>query len=206
MRDFVVSLIGAGRETTSTALSWFFYLVAKHPIVEDKIRKEIYAYLEADQKWNSKQLHQLVYLHGALCETLRLYPPIPFNHKCPISSDILPSGHRVNPKTNIMLYFYAMGRVKTIWGEDCKEFKPERWITKEGGIKHEPSYKFPAFNAGPRACLGKDMSFSQMKIVAAKIIYHYHIELVEGHPVFPSNSIILQMKRGLKVRVTETSK
>ncbi|XP_071733074.1 alkane hydroxylase MAH1-like [Rutidosis leptorrhynchoides] len=203
LRDSVVTLIGAGRETTSTALSWFFYLVAKHPIIEDKIRTEIYAHLEGDKKWDIKQLHQLVYLHGALCEALRLYPPIPFNSKSPLLPDVLPSGHKVNRKTRVLLYFYGMGRMKTIWGDDCKEFKPERWILKEGGIKHEPSYKFTAFNAGPRACLGKDMSFTQMKIVAAKIMYHYHVELVQGHLVFPSNSMILRMKDGLKVRLTK---
>ncbi|KAI3816947.1 hypothetical protein L1987_10732 [Smallanthus sonchifolius] len=206
LRDSIVSLMGAGRETTSTTLSWFFYLISQNPTVEDKIRQEIHTYLEANQKWKSKHLDQLVYLHGALCETLRLYPPIPFNHKSPLHPDILPSGHQVNPNTKIILNFYAMGRMKKIWGEDCKEFKPERWISKEGGgIKHQPSYKFPAFNAGPRACLGKDMSFTQMKIVAAKIIFHYHIELVKGHPVFPTDSIILQMKHGLKVRLTKTS-
>lgn len=126
LRDSIVSLIGAGRETTSTTLSWFFYLLTKNPIAEDKIRQEIYTNLEAGEKWNSKELHQLVYLHGALCEALRLYPPFPFNHKCPVQPDILPSGHRVDKNTRIILYFYAMGRMKTIWGEDCKEFKPER--------------------------------------------------------------------------------
>lgn len=83
------------------------------------------------------------------------------------------------------------------------EFKPERWVTKGGGIKHQPSYKFPAFNAGPRTCLGKDISFTQMKIVAAVIIYHYHVELVEGHIVVPGDSMMLQMKNGLKVRLTK---
>lgn len=95
--------------------------------------------------------------------------------------------------------------MKSIWGEDCLEFKPERWISKEGGIKHEPSYKFPAFNVGPRTCLGKEISFSHMKMVAATIIYHYHVELVKGHPVSPCRSILLKMKNGLKVRLTKQS-
>ncbi|PWA79675.1 cytochrome P450 [Artemisia annua] len=48
-------------------------------------------------------------------------------------------------------------RMRSIWGEDCKEFKPERWISKNGGIKHEPSYKFTTFGSGPRTCLDDSM-------------------------------------------------
>ncbi|KAL0353412.1 UNVERIFIED_CONTAM: Alkane hydroxylase MAH1 [Sesamum angustifolium] len=92
--------------------------------------------------------------------------------------------------------------MESVWGKDCLEFKPERWISPGGGTKHEPSYKFPAFNAGPRTCLGKEMAFVQMKMVAAAIIYHYSIQLVEGHPVIPSDSVILQAKHGLKVRLS----
>ena len=83
------------------------------------------------------------------------------------------------------------------------DFKPERWISVEGRLKHEPSYKFPAFNVGPRACLGKEMSFSQMKMVALTIICHYHVELVEGHRVFPYGSVLLKMKNGMKVKLAK---
>lgn len=155
----------------------------------------------------AKELEGLVYLHGGLCEALRLYPPVAFEHKAPLERDVLPSGHEVDEQTKIILSFYSMGRMEWIWGDDCMEFRPERWFcdnnnnNKAAGIKHEASYKFPAFHAGPRRCLGKEMGLIQMKMVAAAFIYHYHVELVEGHQVCPSDSIILQMKYGLRVRL-----
>ena len=118
-----------------------------------------------------------------------------------MKADVLPSGHVIDANTRIILCFYSMGRMEDIWGEDCMEFKPERWFTKDGGIKHEPSYKFTAFHAGPRTCLGKEMGLIQIKMVAASIISRYHVELVEGHKVCPSDSVILQMKYGLKVKL-----
>jgi len=96
-----------------------------------------------------------------------------------------------------------MGRMESIWGGDCLEFKPERWISEQGRIMHVPSYKFIAFNAGPRTCLGKDVSFIQMKMVASSIIWNYRVQVVEGHPALPSISVVLHMKHGLKVRVTK---
>ncbi|KAG2238681.1 hypothetical protein Bca52824_092075 [Brassica carinata] len=61
----------------------------------------------------------------ALSESMRLYPPIPFERKSPIKPDVLPSGHKVKSNINIMIFLYAMGRMKDVWGEDAAEFKPE---------------------------------------------------------------------------------
>ncbi|CAA6666239.1 unnamed protein product [Spirodela intermedia] len=94
-----------------------------------------------------------------------------------------------------------MGRLEGVWGKDCCEFKPERWISDRGRLKHEPSYKFLSFNSGPRTCLGKEMAMTQMKVVAATMIHNFRIKAVPGHAVVPSLSIILHMKNGLLVNV-----
>ncbi|CAN4106792.1 unnamed protein product [Withania somnifera] len=206
LRDNILNLMIAGRDTTSSALTWFIWLVSKNPQVEKKIRDEINSVIPNEEAgkfrlFNVQELNKLVYLHGALCDSLRLYPPVPFQHKEPLQNDTLPSGHKVHPKMKIMFPLYAMGRMESIWGKDCFEFKPERWISERGSIKHEPSYKFMAFNAGPRTCLGKEVAFTQMKAVAAAIIYNYQVELVKGHPVKPNASIILYMRYGFKVRI-----
>ncbi|CAK8543600.1 unnamed protein product [Lathyrus sativus] len=144
-------------------------------------------------------------LHGALCEALRLYPPVPLEHKSPLKSDVLPSGLKVKENTMIMYSLYSVGRVEEIWGEECLEFKPERWISNKGGIVHVPSYEFIAFNAGPRSCLGKSISFIEMKMVAVAILLNYHVQVVEDHPIIPSVSVVLHMKHGLKVNIKKRS-
>lgn len=209
LRDTILNFMIAGRDTTSSALTWFLWLVTTHPEVEQAIREELESVLpeherkEKHKLFKSEQLKGLPYLHGAICEALRLYPPVPFQHKEPLVPDTLPSGHKVHPKMKVMFSLYAMGRMKYIWGKDAREFNPERWITERGTIKYEPSYKFLAFNAGPRTCLGKEVAFTQMKAVAAAIIYNYNVRLVEDHLVIPNVSVILYMKHGFKVRVTK---
>ncbi|XP_014506308.1 alkane hydroxylase MAH1-like [Vigna radiata var. radiata] len=205
LRDAVFNLFVAGRDTITSALTWFFWLVATNPLVEAKIVEEMNEKFGSNEKTvlSAEEVKKLVYLHGAMCETLRLFPPIPFERKKAIEADVLPSGHGVNPRTKILLFLYAMGRVEEIWGEDCMEMKPERWISEKGGIVHVPSYKFIAFNAGPRNCLGKDLSFIQLKMVAAAILRSYHVQLVEGYVATPTLSIVLLMKDGLKVNITK---
>ncbi|CAL5409522.1 unnamed protein product [Camellia sinensis] len=212
IRDNMLNFLFAARDTTSAALTWFFWLVATNPSVENKIREEITTKLHPKEdnrlrlcfsNINDQEMKKLVYLHGALCESLRLFPPVPIQHKASVQPDILPSGNKIGANTRIILAFYAMGRMETIWGKDCLEFKPERWITEQGGTKHEPSYKFITFNSRPRSCLGKDMTFIQMKIIAITTIYNYNIQAVDAHAISPCSSIVLHMKDGLKVRVTK---
>ncbi|KAF7803682.1 vacuolar iron transporter-like protein 4-like [Senna tora] len=68
LRDTASSLFIAGKDTITSALTWLFWLVATHPYVEAKILQEM----------KMKDNNNNVYLHGAICEALRLYPPIPF--------------------------------------------------------------------------------------------------------------------------------
>ncbi|CAA7403015.1 unnamed protein product [Spirodela intermedia] len=209
LRDTTLNLMLAGRDTTGAGLAWFSWLVSQHPDVEQKILDElkpILAGLPESRRANlvvfaADDLSSAVYLQAALCESLRLFPPVPMEHKSAVKADVLPSGHKVEPKTKILFNLYCMGRLEGVWGKDCCEFKPERWISDRGRLKHEPSYKFLSFNSGPRTCLGKEMAMTQMKVVAATMIHNFRIKAVPGHAVVPSLSIILHMKNGLLVNV-----
>lgn len=209
MRDAILGLIFAGQDSTSAALTWLFWLLSKNPSVETNIKEELKSKLPVNKAnklhiFTEEELNKLVYLHGALYETLRLFPPAPLQVRTCIHPDTLPSGHKVNSKMKIVFSAYAMGRMTSVWGNDCLEFKPERWITEKGGIKHVPSHKFLAFSAGPRICLGKESAITRIKSVAAVILHNYHVQVMEGQFVTPKASIVLHMKNGLRVRNKNT--
>ena len=178
-------------------------------MVEKRILEEIKVNLQARAdggNWRFfkvEELGKLVYLHAAICEALRLYPSVPFNQRVSIQPDTLPNGHRIGASTKVMISLYSMGSMEEVWGDDCSEFKPERWITKQGRINHVPSYKFIAFNTGPRSCLGQDLTFFQMKTIATAILWNYRVQVVEGHTITPCLSVMLHMKHGLKVKVSK---
>ncbi|KDP46411.1 hypothetical protein JCGZ_10251 [Jatropha curcas] len=207
LADLALNLLSAGRDTIGAALVWLFWLVGKHPLVEKKILEEIKENLQGESNnwrlFNFEELKKLVYLHATICEVLRLYPPVPFEHKTSIKPDVLPSGHHVPENMRILYSLYSMGRMKDIWGEDCLEFRPERWISEKGRIKHFPSYKFIAFNSGPRTCLGKDLAFIKLKTVASAVLWNYSLRIVEDHHISPKISVILYMDKGLKVKVSK---
>lgn len=212
LQQVALNFILAGRDTSSVALSWFFWLLTLNPRVEQKILKEICTVLlltrgNDTSKWLEEPLvfeevDQLIYLKAALSETLRLYPSVPEDSKHVIADDVLPDGTFVPAGTAVTYSIYSTGRMKFIWGEDCLEFRPERWLT-ENGEKFEvlDSYKFVSFNAGPRICLGKDLAYLQMKSIAAAVLLHHHLTVAQGHLVEQKMSLTLFMKYGLKVDV-----
>uniref|UniRef100_A0A0A9F7X3 Uncharacterized protein n=1 Tax=Arundo donax TaxID=35708 RepID=A0A0A9F7X3_ARUDO len=207
LRDTTINLMLAGRDTTGSALSWFFYLLTRNPHVVAKILQELESVKstittsDSMVTFDPDELSRLVYLHAALCESLRLYPPVPQELKEAVAADVLPSGHGVSPGDRILVSLYAMGRMEEVWGRDCREFRPERWIAEDGRVRYVPSYKFMSFNSGPRTCLGKDMAFVQLKAAAAAVVKNFEIEAVPGHVVEPKLSIILHMKNGFMATV-----
>lgn len=205
LRDTTVNLMLAGRDTTGSGLSWFFWLLTQNPHIEQKVLDELNSIPHSVTDdgmviFNHEDLTRLVYLHAALSEALRLFPPVPFEHKGVVKADTLPSGFVATPGLQVLISTYSMARMEGVWGKDCSEFKPERWISDNGKLKYEPSYKFLSFNTGPRTCLGKDIAFTQMKAAAAAVVYNFCFEVVKGHVIAPKHSIILQMKNGLMVK------
>ena len=205
--DTVISSILAGRETTSSALTWFFWLLSSRPNVQQRILEEI-ASVRARTENRDKEtfefneLREMQFLHAALTESMRLYPPVPTNVTWCKEDDVLPDGTEVKRGWFVSYNSYAMGRMEAVWGKDCKEYKPERWLDDDGMFRPESPFKFLAFHGGPRMCLGKEMAYIQMKSIAACVLEKFVVEVVEKdkHPE-RTLSLTLRMRGGLPVRV-----
>ncbi|CAL5036472.1 unnamed protein product [Urochloa decumbens] len=188
LRDIVLSFLIAGKDTTGNTLTWFFYMLCKNPIVQDKVDLEINESVEwtrEDNKTgnfvarlNEGAIDKMHYLHAAISETLRLYPAVPVDNKMADEDDVLPNGYRVIKGDGVNYMIYAMGRMTYLWGEDAEDFRPERWLVN-GVFQQESPYKFVSFNAGPRICLGKEFAYRQMKIMAANLIHFFMFKLAD---------------------------
>jgi cytochrome P450 len=86
LRDIVLNFLIAGKDTTANTLTWFFYMLCKNPVVQDKVALEINESLEWAKEDNSIEnftarlnegaIENMHYLHAAITETLRLYPAV----------------------------------------------------------------------------------------------------------------------------------
>ena len=79
LRDQLVAVLLAGRDTTASTLSWTFYELARHPEAFQKLRKEIIDTIGKDTPPTYENLKNMKYLQWVMNETLRIYPVVPFN-------------------------------------------------------------------------------------------------------------------------------
>ncbi|KAA8544227.1 hypothetical protein F0562_022239 [Nyssa sinensis] len=179
LRDIVISFLLAGRDTVASALTGFFWLLTQHPEVEAAIRYESDQIMEPNQEIASfEQMREMHYLQAAMYESLRLFPPIQFDSKFTQEDDVLPDGTFVRKGSRVTYHPYAMGRMERVWGPDCLEFKPERWL-QNGVFTQKSPFKYPVFQAGLRVCLGKELALVQMKSVALSLIRRFDIRVTE---------------------------
>jgi cytochrome P450 len=126
------------------------------------------------------------------------------NKQC-FGDDVLPDGSSVS-KGDIVFYVpYAMGRMEYLWGADAEAFRPERWLDGDGGeFRAQSPFKFTAFQAGPRICLGKEFAYRQMKIFAAVLLRSFAFRLRdgEGATVGYRTMITLHIEGGLHLTAT----
>ncbi|CAN8235940.1 unnamed protein product [Cochlearia groenlandica] len=231
LRDIVLNFVIAGRDTTATTLTWAIYMIMMNEDVAEKLYIELIE-LEREKAEESNitlcrydtedfesfnervtqfagllsydSLGKLHYLHAVVTETLRLYPAVPQDPKGVVEDDILPNGTKVRAGDMVTYVPYSMGRMEYNWGSDASSFKPERWL-KDGFFQNASPFKFTAFQAGPRICLGKDSAYLQMKMAMAILCRFYKFKLVPNHPVKYRMMTILSMAHGLKVTVSRRS-
>ena len=165
IRDEVVTLMLAGHETSSTGLTWTFYLLSKHPEIEKKLLDELTAVLQGRVP-NSDDLSQLPYLKQVVQESMRLYPPVwgiarrskKINNFC---------GYTIPANSYIAITPYILHRHPDHWVEPSI-FNPDRFESGQNKSRHP--YAYLPFGAGPRACIGAGMAMLEMQLILAQIL------------------------------------
>ncbi|XP_072999672.1 cytochrome P450 94C1-like [Typha latifolia] len=207
LRDIVVNFLLAGRDTVASALTTFFLLLSRYPRVKSEILRELDEVVGVEPAAatsaavNFDHLREMHYVHAAIYESMRLYPPVQFDSKFCVNDDTLPDGTFVTKGTRVTYHVYAMGRMEETWGSDCEEFRPERWM-RDGVFKAESPFKYPVFQGGLRGCIGKEMAVMEMKAVIVSVVRNFDFDVVDNdRPVKFATSLTATLQDGLPVRV-----
>ena len=164
LRDQMINILLAGRDTTACLLSWTFRLLVRHPEVLEKLREEVDVVIGRKPDIHREDLQRMKYLTNVLKETLRLFPSVPVNSRTALRTTFLPTGGGDDrqapvliPKGAAVAYsVYSLHRRPDLYGGDAEDFRPERWEENLGLFADETTTKwgYLPFNGGPRICLG----------------------------------------------------
>ncbi|KAK6346911.1 Protein kinase alk2 [Orbilia brochopaga] len=212
LRDALMNVLLAGRDTTASLLSFIFYLLVRHPEAEQKLRAAIQEdFGENDgELLTFEGLKKCEYLRYVINETLRLYPVVPFNVRAALQDTTLPTGGGPNgtspifvPKgTSIEYSVYSMHRREDIWGPDSNCFRPERWVGRVAGKDGHSTFGFLPFNGGPRICLGQQFAITEASYAIVRLFQRFtRFESAEPNPFMKLNATLTMCVGGKGVLV-----
>ncbi|KNC74782.1 hypothetical protein SARC_12678 [Sphaeroforma arctica JP610] len=200
LRDVITNYMIAGRDTTANALTWGVYELAKHPDAQAKLLKEILEALGTDRPPTYHTVDSMAFAQAVVMETLRLHPSVPRDPKLCLADDLLPDGTFIPAGTTVVYAPWCQGRMESEWGKDCEKYIPERFIGRNPEDKPSP-FKFNAFQAGPRTCLGMNMAYLEAKLTLVSLVQNFQFDLVQTTEPSIQFTVTLPMADGLRVRV-----
>ncbi|CAL1270228.1 unnamed protein product [Larinioides sclopetarius] len=166
----------AGFETTSASLAYAFYFLAKYPEFQKKIQDEIDMQIEKEGHLDYYNVANFQQMERFLLETLRFYPPAVNTISRVTVTDVdyghiyIPKGMEINVPVD---YIHHSG---DFWVQP-EEFDPDRFLLGSSSKIHSCSYM--AFGIGPRSCIGQRLVNITAKIILAKILHRFTVELAE---------------------------
>lgn len=141
---------------------------------------------------------QMSYLERVICETLRLYPPVPLIAR-KLEEDVkLKSGpYTVAKGTTVVVFQYMVHRRGDTYPEPEK-FNPDNFLPDRTAKRHY--YSYIPFSAGPRSCVGRKFAMLQLKVLLSNIIRNYSVSSNQTQKDFQlQGDIILKMANGFKI-------
>lgn len=189
LRNEVITLLLAGHETTANALTWTFYLLARHPEAMERVHAEAVSASEPGD------FSAFPFTCRVLRESMRLFPPIWALERRAVTEDEL-GGFRIPAGSTVVVSPWVTHRHPDFW-EEPERFDPERF-TAEASAGRPPLAYLP-FGGGPRFCVGSHFAMTEALVITAMVLREQRLRLAPGPPVVPQPGITLRARDGVPV-------
>ncbi|KAI0010698.1 putative cytochrome P450 alkane hydroxylase, partial [Xylariaceae sp. FL0662B] len=203
LRDQIVNMLLAARDTTAGLLAFVFFMLARRPDVWAKLRANVLEHYCEPLTYEA--ITHMTYLRYVVHETLRLFPPIATNSRMANKDTVLPVGGGPDGKSplfvakdHVITYStFVMHRRKEFFGEDAEEFRPERWESLR------PGWEFLPFNGGPRICPGQKFALTESSYTIARLLHAFSgIENLDSTQWREQLTLSLTLNNGVQCRLT----
>ncbi|KAF9130830.1 hypothetical protein BGW39_002584 [Mortierella sp. 14UC] len=211
----IMTFMAAGHETTSATVTWMLHVFSTHPEVQKRVRQELLDHFGRPTESNNTPLahdtlNALPYLNACVKELLRFIPPVPNTSRVASRDDKI-LGYDIPKGTQIFLSSAALHKLKSVYGEDAEEFKPERWmepstLTEEQRasirlVTPEMSWAYQPFLTGPRNCIGSKFATIETKILLYYLLINLEYSPAPGFTFKKSPRVTMKPYPGMRLVV-----
>ncbi|KAG7440044.1 cytochrome P450 [Guyanagaster necrorhizus] len=212
LKDEILNILIAGRDTTGGTLSVLVYFLCTNPLVCIRLREEVINSVGPVCRPTFEDIKGMKYLRAVINETMRLYPAVPVNIRTSIKETTFPSDDPeekdiyVPAGTPVPYSVFIMHRRKDLWGPDAEQFDPLRFIDERHHRITKNPWIFLPFNAGPRICLGQQFAYNEMSFIIIRLLQAFEgFELDEnmGGKFSPKLTLTIYASGGIWIKAKE---
>jgi cytochrome P450 len=200
LRDEVLTLLFAGHDTTTAALSWAWHLLARHPEVQESLHDEAAGRL-GGRAPTADDLAHLPLATAVFEEAIRLYPPAPGLARRAVEADEI-QGYPVPAKAILMPSQWVTHRHPAYWDEPDR-FRPERFLP--GRASDRPKFAYFPFGGGPRVCIGNTFALTEGALILAGLAQRFHFRPADDSEVGIDMTFVLRPKGAVNLVVRKRS-
>jgi cytochrome P450 len=193
LKSNIFAFFVAGHETTATTLGFIIQLLAKHPKIQEKARKEISELCQTEEDVNYENSKKMNYLLMIIKETMRMFPPASVIQR-EVTQDVEIGGYNVPKGAFAVVNVFSLHYNKEVY-KNPHEFRPERW--EEESISN---FAWIPFSVGSRVCIGNNFSLLEQKIFLATMLRNFKWSLTDSNEILesPTSFLLQPMKRNIK--------
>ena len=189
VRDEALTMLLAGHETTANALTFAFWLTAKHRDIQEMMAEEVFAVC-GQRAPEAMDLPQLKYVEMVFAESMRLYPPAWVVARTAAESYTMRTGEFIPRGSHLILSQLVVHHDPRWWPEPIR-FDPERFSDEAKASRPKMAY-FP-FGGGSRFCIGDRFAWMEGVLMLAAVVQCWRLRLpdpsLEALPITPKFTI-----------------
>lgn len=203
IRDQVVTLIGAGFDTTSASLAWMIWRVSLTPGLWSRLRDEadaVFGPIEQDTAPDERSLAALTLANATMRETTRLHPAGVVSPR-EAAVDVELGGHHIPKGTLILWSAHLAGRNPDAW-EEPLTFEPERFSRLTGPQQQLANSAWIPFGRGQRNCLGFALAQMELTLIISRLAQRLDISTAATNLPRPAGMVINRPADGVPMNVS----
>jgi cytochrome P450 len=203
IRDQVVTLVGAGYDTTSATLAWMLLRAATCDGLLASLRAEadrVYGPIGSGPAPDEQSLRRLELADRTMRETTRLHPAGVISPR-EAARDVAIGGYRIPAGTMILWSAHLAGRDEGAWDEPLR-FDPDRFTSPTPEREALARMAWVPFGRGARNCIGFALAQMELTLILARLAQRLDIEPTGAPIPKPVGMVVNRPTGGARLRVS----